>query len=214
MLKFWAKRNGGYNQVKSIPPFRFIEFFSNSNWKYYNLAYEGYGFFNFYTGKASLGTFILKTKDNEIVRQSGLVPNSAGYQMIELKETTSIDAPKIVVNGQQVVDPKARTWVATVKSTFVNKWTGNFSVLDKEMNNRYRPNKHYMVLDRDFMINSSDFVNLFSTVYISSNRDKDYQHYYSDYYILEVEPRIKTAIYLKFYLKFDGWLDFCIKQFD
>lgn len=134
--------------------------------------------------------------------------------MIDLKETTPIDAKKTIINGQEVVEPQARTWVATIKSTFVNKWAGSYSVLDKQMNDRYRPNKHYMALDRDFMIGSADFVNLFSTVYISSNRDKDYQNYYSDYYVLEVEQNLKSAIYLKFYLKFDGWLDFCIKQFD
>lgn len=38
LLKFWAKRNGGYRKVKEIPPFHFLEFFSNSNWKYYNLS--------------------------------------------------------------------------------------------------------------------------------------------------------------------------------
>ena len=37
LLKFWAKKNRGYRNVKSIPPFRFIEFFTNSNWKYFNL---------------------------------------------------------------------------------------------------------------------------------------------------------------------------------
>jgi hypothetical protein len=37
LLKFWAKKNRGYYNVKLIPPFRFIEFFTNSNWKYFNL---------------------------------------------------------------------------------------------------------------------------------------------------------------------------------
>jgi hypothetical protein len=37
LLKFWAKRSGGYHNVKSAPAFNFLECFSNSNWKYYNL---------------------------------------------------------------------------------------------------------------------------------------------------------------------------------
>lgn len=64
LLKFWAKRNGGYNNVKSIPPFYFLEFFSNSNWKYYNLQIDGGDFLNFYTGRAQDGKFVLKTKNS------------------------------------------------------------------------------------------------------------------------------------------------------
>lgn len=45
LLKFWAKKNGSYEKVKKIPPFQFIEFFTNSNWKYFNLNKEGSEFF-------------------------------------------------------------------------------------------------------------------------------------------------------------------------
>lgn len=37
LLKFWAKKNQSYTKVKNMPPFEFIEFFTNSNWKYFNL---------------------------------------------------------------------------------------------------------------------------------------------------------------------------------
>lgn len=37
LLKFWAKRNGGYSKVRNLPPFSFIESFTNSNWKYFNI---------------------------------------------------------------------------------------------------------------------------------------------------------------------------------
>jgi hypothetical protein len=37
LLKFWAKRNGGYARVRNTHPFSFIESFTNSNWKYFNL---------------------------------------------------------------------------------------------------------------------------------------------------------------------------------
>jgi hypothetical protein len=37
LLKFWAKRSGGYHNVKNAPAYNFLECFSNSNWKYFNL---------------------------------------------------------------------------------------------------------------------------------------------------------------------------------
>lgn len=96
----------------------------------------------------------------------------------------------------------------------VNKWTGGMSILDKEINDKYYPQQYKMNLDRDFMITETDLLNLFSTAYIASRRDSNGQNYYSDYYILNVEPNNKKAIYLKFDLPRDGWFDFCIKQFD
>jgi len=84
LLKFWAKRNYGYRNIQQLPPFRFIEFFSNSNWKYYNLGVEGWNFLSFYTGRTQYGKFILKTKDTQAVYDSGLIPNSAGYELINL----------------------------------------------------------------------------------------------------------------------------------
>lgn len=44
------------------------------------------------------------------------------------------------------------------------------SVLDKEINNKYEPNNYKMALQRDFMMNQNDFLNLFSAAYISSRR--------------------------------------------
>ena len=65
LLKFWAKKNRGYNKVKEIPPFQFIQFFTNSNWKYYNLQREGQYFLEYYTGKIPNGKFVLKTKNTK-----------------------------------------------------------------------------------------------------------------------------------------------------
>lgn len=87
------------------------------------------------------------------------------------------------------------------------------SVLDKEINNKYLPEKYTMALQRDFMINETDFLNLFSTAYIASKRDANEQNYFSDYYVLQVEPNNKKSIYLRFNIPQDGWFDFCIKQF-
>lgn len=52
--------------------------------------------------------------------------------MVNLVETTPANAPTVMMPGNlKVVDPKARTWVATIRSTLVNKWAGGMSVLDK-----------------------------------------------------------------------------------
>lgn len=69
-----------------------------------------------------------------------------------------------------------------------------------------------MALQRDFMIDHNDFLNLFSAAYIASRRDK--HNYFSDYYLLNVPANNKNSIYLKFVVKEEGWFDFCIKQFD
>jgi hypothetical protein len=69
-----------------------------------------------------------------------------------------------------------------------------------------------MALQRDFMINNSDFLNLFSAAFIASRRDK--VNYHSGYYLLNVPANNKHAIFLKFNVTEDGWFDFCIKQFD
>lgn len=85
LLKFWAKKNRSYYKIKQIPPFQFIEFFTNSNWKYFNLNKEGLEFLNFYTGRIPNGKFVLKTKNTDQVYKSGLIPNSAGYELLDLK---------------------------------------------------------------------------------------------------------------------------------
>lgn len=140
LLKFWAKRNGGYNRIMSIPPFYFLEFFSNSNWKYYNLSHDGFDFLTFYTGRIKDGKFVLKTKNTQAVQQAGLIPNSAGYELINLVEITNGATNKplaSVINGAftndnlKNISSKDRKWIGTIRSTMVNKWTGTMSVLDK-----------------------------------------------------------------------------------
>lgn len=70
------------------------------------------------------------------------------------------------------------------------------SVLDQQINNKYEPNKYKMALQRDFMMDHNDFLNLFSAAYIASRRDK--VNYFSDYYLLNIPPNNKNSIYLKF----------------
>lgn len=69
-----------------------------------------------------------------------------------------------------------------------------------------------MALQRDFMMNKADFLNLFSSAFIASRREK--HNYFSDYYLLNVPANNKNAIFLKFTVNQQGWFDFCIKQFD
>jgi hypothetical protein len=40
LTKVWAKRKGGYLNLKKNDNFEFIKCFSNSNWRYYNLGRE------------------------------------------------------------------------------------------------------------------------------------------------------------------------------
>lgn len=95
LLKFWAKKVGGYKAVKESTAFRFLECFTNSNWKYYNLEREGLEFLNYYTPeKIDYGKFILKTKNNGLVYEAGLIPDSAGYELVKIEETKRAKDPK------------------------------------------------------------------------------------------------------------------------
>ena len=92
-----------------------------------------------------------------------------------------------------------------------NKWTGGMSVIDKDVNKHYDAEKYSMRLERDFMMNHEDFLNLFSGVYIASIRDK--HDYYSNYYIINVPKQLRSAIYIEFNVDEPGFFDFVIKQF-
>jgi hypothetical protein len=80
------------------------------------------------------------------------------------------------------------------------------------MKTRYEPSKYKMKLQRDFMMNQKDFLNMFSVAFIASKHEKT--NYYSDYYILQIPANQKNSIYIKFRVEREGWFDFCIKQFD
>lgn len=86
------------------------------------------------------------------------------------------------------------------------------SVLDQSINASYKPQKYTMRLERDFMMNHIDFLNLFSSAFIASRRDK--HNYFSNYYLLNVPEDTHKAFYIKFDIPQDGFLDFAIKQFE
>jgi len=99
-LKFWAKRNyvlskdygydqttrGGYAGVKNAAPFDFINCFSNANWKFVNLNLDFDKFLKTNVNIVHKGHFILKTKNSNHVKDSGLIPNEACYELINLVE--------------------------------------------------------------------------------------------------------------------------------
>ena len=87
-----------------------------------------------------------------------------------------------------------------------------YSAIDRDINEHYDANKYSIRLERDFMMNADDFLNLFAGVYIASERDK--HDYYNNYFLVDIPPGEKDAIYLSFDIEKDGFLDFTIKQFD
>jgi hypothetical protein len=143
ILKFWAKRNyvyakdyfedqkirGGYAGVKNSDPFDFVHYFSNDTWKYTNLAVDSDKFLRQNVNNVHKGHFILKTKNSSFVRDSGLVQNECSYELINLVEETEAKQRSSGIrnpskSGQNPV------YVATVRSSTKNNWTGRKSVVD------------------------------------------------------------------------------------
>jgi hypothetical protein len=146
LLKFWAKRNyvlsrdykydlsskGGYAGVKNSAPFEFVNCFSNSNWKFINLAIDFDKFVRNNVNKVHKGHFILKTKNSSHVKESGLIPNEACYELVNLveegqsKNTTS----GIKNQGSSRVGNQKVNYIATIRSSNKTYWAGKKSVLD------------------------------------------------------------------------------------
>ena len=65
-MKAWAKIKGGYDKAFQCRPFEFIETFSYSTWKYFNLAKQASKFLSRYyeSGKFKHGKIVLKTKNS------------------------------------------------------------------------------------------------------------------------------------------------------
>ena len=60
------------------------------------------------------------------------------------------------------------------------------------------------------MISHEDAINLFSSAYITSNRNGKY---FTGYKLLEIVANERKAQNFEFYFPEDGFLDFSIKQF-
>ena len=191
IVKVWAKRCNGYDNILSTNPMDFLSSFTNSNWKYFNLAREP-NFLDNYLNK-KYGEIVLKTKDNPDVRRSGLAPNEVGYDLINIQKNEN-------------------DYTVVIKSTVKNKWSGTMSVVDRKVNTLGSMIKSTIPktvnLDRDIFLNKADFYNMFSAAYLTSTRP----HAVSNYYILEVQPNNKNALYLEFHIEEDSFLDFSVKQ--
>ena len=135
--------------------------FSNSNWQYYNLSKEDKFLSHF--AKVSDGRIILKTKNTVEVQQAGLIPGESIY---ELK--------KIMKNDQ--------SYIVVMSSPVKNQWTGNMSVIDKEIINIKDMLSTRVALEKDILMKKKDFFNLFSCAYVTSAR----KHSYSNYYLIDV----------------------------
>lgn len=81
LMKAWAKKLHGYHRIGQTKPFEFIENFSNPTWKYFNLTKSPELFIHKYSNfsKAKNAKIILKTKDEGILKEHGLLANSASF---------------------------------------------------------------------------------------------------------------------------------------
>jgi hypothetical protein len=81
LIKAWAKKIKGYHKISQTKPFEFIENFTNPTWKYYNLTKSPGLFLHKYASisKVKNAKIILKTKDETLLKEHGLLPNSASY---------------------------------------------------------------------------------------------------------------------------------------
>ena len=61
---------------------------------------------------------LLKTKDNERVREHGLNQNSASYELVNFMEDRS--------GGE-------KSYIMTIRSSTKNNWTGNMSFFDEKV---------------------------------------------------------------------------------
>lgn len=85
LLKAWAKKLQGYHHIRSSKPFEFIENFSNPTWKYFNLTKSPELFIHKYSNfsKNNQAKIIIKSKDEENLRDHGFLPNSASFEIVK-----------------------------------------------------------------------------------------------------------------------------------
>jgi hypothetical protein len=151
ILKFWAKRNyvlakdykydmascGGYAGVRRSAPMEFINTFTNGNWKFVNLNVDGKKFLANNVDSVHKAHFILKSKNSNHVKDSGLIPNEACYELVNLVEedrARSASGIKGSTTGTSKVGGKTN-YVATIRSSNKTYWAGKKSVLDTEFKN-------------------------------------------------------------------------------
>ncbi len=88
-------------------------------------------------GSVHKAHFILKSKDSSHVKASGLIPNEASYELVNLVEegrARSASGIKDSNTGTSKVGGKT-TYLATIRSSNKTYWAGKKSVLDTEFKN-------------------------------------------------------------------------------
>lgn len=117
MIKAWAKVNGGYHVIRRSRPFEFIETFSQSTWKYFNLAKEAKKFLHHYyeSNKFKNGKILLKTKRDEKSTKYGLTADASSYELIAIHEERF---------GKNENDTSGHRFILTIRSTDRAKFIG------------------------------------------------------------------------------------------
>ena len=248
LLKFWAKRNyvaakdykydmaskGGYVGVRNSAPFEFVNSFSNSNWKFVNLSIDYKTFLRTNVDKVHKAHFILKSKNSNHVKDSGLIPNEACYELVNLveegKARSASGIKNSTMNTTSQVNNKKANYIATIRSSNKTYWAGKKSVLDayfrnlhKEVASQYKESSKYIEeqtvndkrsesfgLDRYFTVEGEDLKNLFSCCYISTRRLGS--DFISGFYKFSYPAKRTNAYYLEFDIPEETFLDFSIKQ--
>jgi hypothetical protein len=212
ILKFWAKRNyvlardykydmatrGGYAGVKNSNPFEFINTFTSSNWKFVNLGIDCSTFLRTNVNKVHKAHFILKSKNSNHVKDSGLIPNEACYELVSLVEEEQARSASGIKNSSSGVRNsstgskvgKKVNYIATIRSSNKTYWAGKKSVLDVDFRNIHKgaistykesakdieehtvndKRSESFGLDKYFTVDGEDLKNLFSCCYISTRR--------------------------------------------
>lgn len=95
----------------------------------------------------------MKTKSDTSVRSSGLLENSAGYEIKDISKHNN-------------------HFIILVRSTVKHHWNGSMSYIDQNVVDYYNSNSSRVTLnlDRDFLINEKDLNLVFSSAYITAKR--------------------------------------------
>ena len=196
LMKAWAKRRGGYDKVERAKPAEFMQTFSNSCWKYFNLTHQdGKEFLKRYNpSKLRKAKVVLKTKDNAEVKDMGLLPNSCSYELVNFVENREEEG-----------------FVMTIRGTTKNQWTGDMSFFDERVKKFYQMSIHDINLERDFFMSGEDFTNLFAAAYVSAIHRSNFA---TGYQVVEIGANESKAQLYEFDVDEDTFLDFSIKQFE
>lgn len=86
-----------------------------------------------------MGRFILKSKNAEFVRDSGLIPNQACYELVKLVQNQGGNQGTSQIGSKQptrsAIDRKS--YIATIRSVNKHLWTGKMSVVDHNFSKSY-----------------------------------------------------------------------------